>query len=193
MLNVQDMLPNISCTISMNCTTLQQRRLQLNCTPGGTTLQQRRLQLNCTPGGVTLQQRRLQLNCTPGGTTLQQRRLQWNCTPGGTTLHKEDCSRTPHPVAPCHSIIFSSTAKRASSLMSSKIQTQDMEVRSIVTYLTFICFKNVINAHQQICQKPCIFHACSEASPTCSGFSAIITMILTNTQPCGLVVRAPDY
>jgi hypothetical protein len=65
--------------------------------------------------------------------------------------------------------------------MSSNVQTQDLEVRSIVTFLTFTCSINCINAHQQICQKPFILHTCSEASATCFGLSAIIRMILTNT------------
>jgi len=76
--------------------------------------------------------------------------------------------------------------------MSCNAQTQDVEVRSFVICLTFICFINFINAHQQIWQKPCILHTCSEASPTCSSLSAIISMILTNTL-CITKVLLPCY
>jgi hypothetical protein len=100
-----------------------------NCRPSDTVSQQRRLQLSCTPGGTVSQQRRLQLSSTPGGTVSQQRRLQSNCTPGHT-------------------------AKRTWSLMSSNVQTQDVEVRSIITYLTFVCSINFINAHKQPTDMP---------------------------------------
>ena len=76
--------------------------------------------------------------------------------------------------------------------MSINLPTQDVEVRSIVTYLTFICFINFINANQQIYQKPCLFPTCSDAFPTCSGLSAIIRMILTSTL-CITEVLPPCY
>jgi hypothetical protein len=106
--------------------------------------------------------------------------------------NKEDCSRTAHLVALCHGKILSNTAKRAASLMSCNVQTQDVEVRSIITYLTFICFINFINAQQLVCQMPCIFHTCFEASPNCSGLSSIIRMILTNTL-CITKILLPCY
>ena len=134
----------------------------------------------------------------------QQRRLQSGAHPVTQHHSKEDCSRTAHPVTQLHSKedccrtvhlvalrhnkVFSSTSNR----VSSNVQTQDVEVSSIVTYLTFICFINFINAHQQIYQKPCIFYTCSDASPTCSGLSAIIRMILTSTL-CITKVLLPCY
>ena len=131
---------------------------------------------NCTPSDTASQQRRQQLNCTPGGTvtakkTAVELHTWWHCH------SKEDCSRTAHLVALHYGKVVSST----SSHMSSDVQTQDVEVRSIVTYLTVICFINFINVHKQIYQKPCIFYTCSDASPTCSGLSAFTRRILTNT------------
>jgi len=104
----------------------------------------------------------------------------------------EDCSQTAHLVALCHSKMSSNAGKRTSSLLSSNVQTQYVEVRCIVTYLTFICLISFMTAHQQIYQKPCILHACSDPSPTCSGLSASMRMIITNPL-CITKVLLPCY